>query len=302
MTQPSHTEGVMNSFFRAKHPAAPIAIVLAICPALMGQGRVPVKTSPKFEVVSVRMASPDDRQGAMAPRVWGEDGSGRISLRHIPLKYVFMRAFQLDEGQLVGPAWLETDFFDILATVPKMSKTPDVLAMLRNMLAERFNATWHMDSQVSSVNVLTVSPKGHHMKEVQEIAPPDEPSQSGIKTTGSGDKQTLSSHGDSPFGAVTWVATRDGDDLDETTTYSSMTMPGLSKYLSQFFERPVVDKTGLTGHYEVKIRRTSSVARTIEIGSGDAPSVEDLGLKITRQDLKIDKLLIDHIERRPTDN
>ena len=281
---------------------------LTFCLMLVGQDRMPVKASPKFEVVSVKMAAPDDRQGGLAPRIWGEDGSHRVSLRHIPLKYVFMRAFQLDEGQLVGPAWLETDFFDILATVPKISQTPDVLAMFRNMLAERFNATWHMDSQISSVNVLTVSPKGHHMKQVPETATPDEPAQSGIKTTGSSDRQALSSHGDSPFGPYTWVATRDGDDLNETTTYSSMTMPGLSRYLSQFFNRPVVDKTGLTGHYEVKIRRTSSVARVIET-AGDTvrppdltPSVEDLGLKVTSQDIKIGKLIIDHIERRPTDN
>ena len=160
----------MNKIFRVKHPLAPIVMGLTFCLMLVGQDRMPVKASPKFEVVSVKMAAPDDRQGGLAPRIWGEDGSHRVSLRHIPLKYVFMRAFQLDEGQLVGPAWLETDFFDILATVPKTSRTPDVLAMFRNMLAERFNATWHMDSQISSVNVLTVSPKGHHMKEVPEAA------------------------------------------------------------------------------------------------------------------------------------
>jgi uncharacterized protein (TIGR03435 family) len=176
-----------------------------------GQNTQPVTADARFDVVSIRPVDADNKKDTMAPRLWGDDGTGWVSLHHIPLQYVFMRAFSIREDQIVGPAWLQTDFFDILATAPKNSQSEEISAMLRNMRVDRFKLASHMDSKTSPVYALTVSPKGSRMKEVPEAPPPSEPEEpAGIKVTGSGDNQTMSDHGRSVFGPYASSSTKEG--------------------------------------------------------------------------------------------
>lgn len=287
-----------------------IVTLLIASTVVDGQGRQPVRAAAHFEVVSIRAADVDDRKSAMVPRLWGDDGTGRVSLHHIPLKYVFMRAFDVREDQIAGPAWLETDFFDILATAPKSSQKEEISAMLRNMLVDRFKLVSHMDSKTSPVYALTVSPKGLRMKEAPETpAPPEPEGPETVKIAGSGENKTISSHGQSVFGPYAYSATKEGQDMVITTVYSSMTMPGLSTFLTQSSDHPVVDMTGLKGHYEITIRWVPQAGRPIDADGNAVPppdlvpeSLDKLGLKLVRQDVKIDKLTIDHIERKPTEN
>src|SRR5262249_14152796 len=72
--------------------------------------------------------------------------------------------------------------------------------------------------------------------------------------------------------------------------------------------RPVIDETGLTGHYDFKIhfeygRRPADVG----ILPDPAPSVftaieEQLGLKLESANRSFDQLIIDSIDREPTEN
>src|SRR5580698_7789996 len=73
-------------------------------------------TAPKFDAASIKPSS-DDKKVAATPRTWG-DTSDRVTLRHIPLKYVLMHVYNLEANQVIGPEWLSTDVWDILAVVP----------------------------------------------------------------------------------------------------------------------------------------------------------------------------------------
>lgn len=72
--------------------------------------------------------------------------------------------------------------------------------------------------------------------------------------------------------------------------------------LSSPLKEPVVDKTGVAGNYDFDIGYSSSV-------SSDPPlpslftAVEELGLKLVRQkDIPAETLVIDHVDRIPTEN
>lgn len=74
-------------------------------------------------------------------------------------------------------------------------------------------------------------------------------------------------------------------------------------------DRPVIDETGLKGHYDFKFHH-EYIGRPVSdagVASDPAPSAFDaaeqqLGLKLEPSTAPIPQLIIDHIDRDPTDN
>ena len=108
-----------------------------------------------------------------------------------------------------------------------------------------------------------------------------------------------------------------------------MTMPALADALSQFVDRPVVDMTELKGNYQVALdlspadlmaaARTAGVAipgrmpaaadagrpadaASDPSGSSIFAAVQQLGLKLDSQKQPMERLVVDHLERMPTEN
>ena len=101
-------------------------------------------------------------------------------------------------------------------------------------------------------------------------------------------------------------------------------MPTFADTLGRFLDRPAVDMTGLKGSYDftmefapddfrAMIIRSAIYAgvslpaealRALDSVSGDSlfAAIEGLGLKLDRRKAPIDVLVIDHIEKRPTEN
>jgi uncharacterized protein (TIGR03435 family) len=67
----------------------------------------------------------------------------------------------------------------------------------------------------------------------------------------------------------------------------------------RFAEAPVVDETGLTGQYSVKIRTSANPD-----GSGDTvfDAVEKLGLKLEPRKVTVDTVVVDQVSKTPTAN
>jgi uncharacterized protein (TIGR03435 family) len=105
-----------------------------------------------------------------------------------------------------------------------------------------------------------------------------------------------------------------------------MPISRLAEMLSRFVDRPIVDKTGLTGNYDValdlsmedlmKVARSSGMAVPMP-GGGDPArpaesasdpqgsiftTIQQLGLKLEGRKSSVDMLVIDHIEKAPTEN
>ena len=65
--------------------------------------------------------------------------------------------------------------------------------------------------------------------------------------------------------------------------------------------RPVVDKTGIKGNYDIVLDYAPD-------GVADSPlpsiftALQELGLKVEAQKVPVEMLVIDHVERIPTEN
>jgi uncharacterized protein (TIGR03435 family) len=97
---------------------------------------------------------------------------------------------------------------------------------------------------------------------------------------------------------------------------TNTTMANLSLYLARQLDRPVLDRTGLTGKYDFKFEWTpdtgpcatssDGTTPTVLVSSSNAPSLftalqEELGLKLESIKGPVDSLVIDRAER-PSEN
>src|SRR4051812_45509407 len=78
---------------------------------------------PAFEVASIKQAAPQ-QMGRMMVRMGGDPG--RVDYANVSLKDVLARAYGVNQYQVSGPAWLDSERYDITAKVPDGVNTDQV--------------------------------------------------------------------------------------------------------------------------------------------------------------------------------
>ena len=248
-------------------------LVLNVAVTANGQN---TSVQPKFEVASVKRTERCAGGGSI--------DAGSVALRGMPLKPVLMEAFKVKMEQIEGPSWLETDCFDISAKIPEGATRDQVPVMLQALLTERFRLAARKEDRRRSGYALVVDKGGPKFKE-------DDPN-----TNFMGREKGMMLYGRGRLKGV-------------------MSMATLASNLSTKGYGPVQDLTGLTGKYGIDLRWTPNPDFEPK-GPGasfptppDSPEAdlltalrESLGLKLERRDVQVQSLVIDHIERVPTEN
>ncbi len=189
----------------------------------------------------------------------------------MPLKFIIQRAYKLQDLQIEGPEWLATERFDVDAKLPEGATPQQVPAMFQAMLAERFQIAAHFVDRERSGFVLSVAPSGH------KLAP----------AKGGGYSMPRDEKGYHLLG--------------------TLSIGTLADVLSQNLQRPVVDETGLEGPFSVKLDFAP------ELESSDAGDValaprlpiailSQLGIKMDAKTIPVRILVIDRVERTPSEN
>jgi uncharacterized protein (TIGR03435 family) len=138
-------------------------IVSASC-AAFGQGAA---ESPTFEVASVKPAEPQSA-GMIRIRMSGGPGTpdpGQLTYTNVSLKNILMNAYAVKGYQLSGPKWLDSERFDIVAKVPMGTTKEQFRLMLQNLLAERFKLVLHHETKELPMYALVVGKRGAKLKE-----------------------------------------------------------------------------------------------------------------------------------------
>jgi uncharacterized protein (TIGR03435 family) len=306
--------------------------------AALAQSAAPAKAaSPAltFDAASIHSAAPPDMAAMMAglragrkPESVHLDGS-RATFVYQSLKELIAYAYRLRVYEINGPDWLATDRFDIVARMPEGATKDDVPAMLQALLADRFKLSAHQELQDQPVLGLVAGKDGPKLK-VSAVAP-----QAIDETVALKPGQTRR---DTPEGPTLLTANDDGSttyDLgargsfnlkfDGETRSMHMDAPALSMNgfaymmttLGAGQGRQVVDMTGLTGLYPSAVDFSlmdlvSSLHQQgieVPVGGGDpdgGPSVssalDKLGLKLEKTHAKVNRLVIDTVEKEPTEN
>jgi len=246
-----------------------------------------------FDVVSIRQnispTGPNTLQ--LSP------GPTGFQITHMPLELVLMTAYVPKAGGMFlnnienRPDWVHNDRYDIDARISDADRAawndpknqPAMLQqMLQTMLADRFKLAVHRGSKEVSVEEMVIAKGGPKLTERK----PDEPIPAG---------RVL------PDGGVI-VPGQNGPRL------YNFSMSTFATALSEGFDRPIVDKTGLTGRYDIDMPNPERIAHAAGTDNGqvdpEAERIEmirSLGLKLQPAKEQVETLIIDHIEK-PTEN
>jgi uncharacterized protein (TIGR03435 family) len=293
-------------------------------------------TSPAFEVASIKLAPPLNPADVAAGKLHVGvtiDGA-RIDIGFLSLADLIPVAFRVKRYQVSGPDWMGVQRFDIQATIPEGTSKEQVPEMLQALLRERFKLVAHRDTKDNPVYALVVGKNGPKLKESPPDAdPPAGDSDKGGATFGSGANQ-VRVRNDSKGMVVTGgrggtMRMTMGPSGTMRMEASKMTMAALAEVLSPFMDRPVVDMTELKGNYQVAfdlamddLRKVAKTAGVAVPGAAPSPesagrpadsasdpsggsifqSVQQLGLKLDARKAPLEIVVIDHLEKNPTEN
>jgi uncharacterized protein (TIGR03435 family) len=218
-------------------------------------------------------------------------------------------AYGVYENQVIGgPGWIDTDRFELTATVPPGSSVDVVREMLRTLLADRFGLTTHHEKRDLPIYTLTSSGQlGPRMRPSgPQCAPLNGPP--GIPApplpppppAGAGSMTVLGMPPGSKCGSLAMrghISAR--EIVMETVVWTLMREVG----------RPVIDRTGLTGRYDLDLTFLPDSGPMTINGTAinaDAPSLttavrEQLGLRMETGRAPVDVVIIDRVSA-PTEN
>ena len=282
------------------------------------------------------------RQGGEMPKLGPHVDGAQAEYTYMALRDLIVLAYKVKPFQITGPDWLTTQRFDIIAKMPAGSSKDDAPQMLQSLLEDRFKLTLHRDTAEHPVLALVVGKGGPKMKESEapKAIDPDSPLKPGeVKMdTAEGPvrmKVDAKSGGATvDMGAKGKIAYHvDPGTMTMHMDASQVTMSGFADMLTQFSQmtggggRTVVDMTGLKGNYDVALdfsmadliamARAQGVNVPAGAGGGAADAnaasapgggasltnaVQALGLKLEQRKAPVEQLIIDHIEKTPTEN
>jgi uncharacterized protein (TIGR03435 family) len=219
-----------------------------------------------FDAASIR----PDSSGKNGSSISGIGGAaGRITFDNTSLHDCITFAYGIPDGrdyELSGPAWLDTEMFDIVATFPPGTAPPAIRAMTQRMLTDRFGLEAHYETKELQTYVLTVAKGGPKLK-------PNTSAEEGAFIHS-----------------------------EERVVFRAFSMGGLASRLSSpvfHLDRPVVERTGLKGDYDFTLNWS---ARDSTGPSLFTAIEEQLGLRLATEKLPARILVVDNVNREPTPN
>ena len=118
-----------------------------------------------FEVASVSPSVPLQTQITTGQiRVGATITDSRVDLKSASLGELLILAYRLKPYQLTGPDWIQSERYDVQATIAAGGNKDQVPEMMQALLAERFKVRVHRDKKEHSVYALIVGNDGHKLK------------------------------------------------------------------------------------------------------------------------------------------
>ncbi len=197
-----------------------IAMSLFTCCSLAAQTE---PRSPTFEVATIKPVESNPKSG----RYIVMQGPHRFIEKDYTLKLLIAAAYNLNPKAVSGgPSWIESDHYDILALTPGVAQPShdEQMAMLRTLLSDRFKLTIHREPKVFPIYALEIAKGGSKLKQ-STAAATEQPA------------------------------------LISTVYPQRILLPARNASMADFvsmmqraiLDRPVVDKTGLTGRFDFNL-------------------------------------------------
>jgi uncharacterized protein (TIGR03435 family) len=193
---------------------------------------------PAFEVATIRPSRPENT------RIGFHLDGHRIAIENQTVERLIVFAYAIHPKQIIdAPDWISTDKYDIDG-VPDVEGQPNLhqyQAMVRKLLADRFQLKFHREKRDLPIFALIVSKGGPKL--ARSASPGDLPDQ-----TGNGGRY--------------WVM-----------KYTNNTLEEFTLDMQHYLDRPAVDQTGLTGRYDFTLRWSTNDTPSDDPNAGGASGV-----------------------------
>jgi uncharacterized protein (TIGR03435 family) len=276
--------------------AAVLIVLVVVVIAIPLLSQAPSQGRAQFEVASVKVHPPPITQVGIANR------GGRFVSTGFSLKMLVARGYAVPESRIAGlPAWAESERYDIEAKAPETSAPGQLQQMIQTMLEDRFQLKVHKETRELPVYDLTVPRNGSKLKLSTDQTPPP-PLVPVVPSPGAPRQR-----GSAGFGITNGRFTFEG---------SAIPISMLVNSLQQRVDRPVIDKTGLTGLFDIKLEWVPGAeAPPLPFSQNpdapppppvDGPSIftaiqEQLGLRLEGAKGPLEVIVIDSAQR-PAEN
>jgi len=227
------------------------------------------QTGPAFEVASVKHAAGGGPPGDIPRNM--DSSPGHFAMRNVPLRYAVEWAWDLKDYEISGPDWIRGDErYDIIAKASGAATDEQMKPMLQALLLERFQMKIRRETKDLPVYVLAPG------KGPAKVTTPAPDAQTRISGTAAG------------------------------AHFEKQPMSRLTFLLTRRLDRPVLDKTGLTGMYDYTLDLSGLPTPEHPMGE-EGTSIfsaiqKDLGLKLEARKEPISILVIDQVSKIPTAN
>lgn len=252
---------------------------------------------PAFELATVRQNT-SGSEFSRGPMV---RPGNRLLAQNVQARALIATAYGLQWAQIVGgPGWLNSEHWDVEARARETASVEDVRAMLRTLLAGRFGLVARHETRQQDVYELTPTDTRRPtpgLRAAADPCAPIQPAQLGVLfTPGS------PAPGGAPVGEP--VASLSNPPKCQRMSFPGflaarqIRMPEFAVMLTWFAGRPVIDRSGMAGEYDIDLTFAPDPA----VAAGDAVSLftavrEQLGLKLEAARGPVEVLVIDAVER-----
>lgn len=275
----------------------PVVPLLIVCGVAGAQD----KQRPQFEVASIKPAAAGARGMFIRPTA-----GGQINITNMPLKEMIVIAWRLQPFQVSGgPAWMESLHWDVSAKPDHQPKQDELALMIQALLEDRFQLKFRRETKEMPIYALVLARKdgklGPGLTESKEgscaqpdLNKPPAPPEPGKPPT--------------VFCGGMFMSQR-------SLKASGIPVANMIPMLSRTLGRTVVDKTELTGKYDITLEFTPDESLALQ-PPPDAPKPppsdsagpslftalqEQLGLKLESQKGPVEMFVIDSAEK-PSEN
>ena len=248
--------------------------------------------SASFEVASIRRNSSGDMRASIQAL------PGGYRAVNAPLRLLIRDAYALQGFQLVGgPSWLDSERFDILAKADGSPTPEQERLMLRTLLAERFALSVHTEARELPLYAMV-------MARVDGRPGPR------LRRTGAdcADAPVWQGTGPAPSRDPNNPCSSAGPGSGGGMRFRGVTLEAFATFLATPAQRPVIDRTGLSGLFDIELELTAELGppppppgEADRVNRAFAPSIftalqEQLGLKLDSRRGPIDVIVIDRVE------
>jgi uncharacterized protein (TIGR03435 family) len=243
--------------------AVPVAVGLLTSPRVRAEAEGPASDGPAFRNVSIRISTHRTTPFGFCGGIWitPDIPAGRAAIGCPSLRDFIANVYGVSRSQVVGQDWSKVPDYDITADDPlnaqdRAAMWRSVPTMTRNLLAKQFGLVVQPEQRAMDGYVLSIGSAGSKLKPY-----PGGPS----------------------WKTAAWMSPDEGFDV---TDYP---IGALTDFLQRTFNMPVVDQTGLQGHYEYKAVWKSSVQGEPADPAIVAKALEDqLGLRLEAKRVTVD--------------